>query len=662
MLPLPELPQTYTTLQIPCVACNEAFTIAEAFVTPTGEWRLPPDRHPTVQLRYEENRTRQPIRSPSRSEPEINDGQFDGKKSDTYVNCPRCGADNRNWLKIIGPPPSPTGCALKFFLPSGAIHWQQRFPAAFLSILVACFLAPITLIMALAVQNSVAWAFIIAGVVILAAIFTAVDLTSDWQALRFDNHIRSVLSYKRRSREAYLWWRGFLIIILLSFLIPLVFFQMAPRAFRLLNTILNPTPQTAVQLGQTRLAQLDESYDPFVIEAIEAALQRIEDIQADESLGPEAVEAEIEEILDNLAEYLTAQNLSFTALVRQDIDRQIESLELYVEESKALIDDRRLRQDQAAVNEITADLRLLLLWWLMVGLSCLVSVLMTMRALKSYVAAVDGQMPRPIFSSIADMTRVVAWEAKRSLQIDGDMSHIQWIEVHRNETGGINLIGLHRDEPDVDPVGNMVSQTVRAQKYIISTDIWGRILNTIVRDVRVPRTVFPSYRQTARRPGQAINLPTNHFTLSPLSPPGDDLAQDFFSVPSTPPRLPDRTVVGEAETQRPANGSLAKTVIQPPLHLLIPYPAGPESPAERKDRLCRGLALILNEGFTENEIQQLYVLLHPGYADLTGTHLEKCLDLVNFYSRRRRLAELVQACVDMYPHVLWGDILDLNDE
>jgi hypothetical protein len=118
----------------------------------------------------------------------------------------------------------------------------------------------------------------------------------------------------------------------------------------------------------------------------------------------------------------------------------------------------------------------------------------------------------------------------------------------------------------------------------------------------------------------------------------------------------------EAVAPKAKNGSSDDTAVQPPIRLLTPPPTKSETTDEKRDRLCEELARILEGVFTEHELQQLYATLNLDYTRFAGTRLEKCQDLINFYRRRQRLTELVRACVDMHPFVLWGDIFDLYDE
>jgi hypothetical protein len=61
------------------------------------------------------------------------------------------------------------------------------------------------------------------------------------------------------------------------------------------------------------------------------------------------------------------------------------------------------------------------------------------------------------------------------------------VKVERNPEGGINLVGLHRDPPSFNTQGQAFGETVRAQKYVIQTNMWGRIIKASIYDTQVPR-------------------------------------------------------------------------------------------------------------------------------------------------------------------------------
>ena len=654
MINLPLPPDTFTTLQIQCVACQELFTVAESHGTAEEQWRLPSDHHPSVQMRYETNLTRQPIRAFTRADPAINSDSFSQENCDVYVNCPRCGADNRNWLKITSP--STTAQESKLLYTFSV--WRQRFPGAFISVLLSCILALLAFFLALSVEVTGPYAAILAIGVVLAAIFTTTELTKGWKSLRLDSYIGDILPRKPRSQEAKLWQRGAIIIFLFSIIMPFVFFYMTPRALQLAISLISSESPTAVQTGQQRLEEIKESYTSTnlaAIKAIDDTIAQLEDIEKNSELGSPATEAQIASVIAELQEKLEDESQLAQSLAQQNIDQQIKNLETYTEETKALMDNQRVKQDQATLEATTASLRFLIIWLLMVGLTTLISVFMSMRTLKKYVAFIDRMLPSPIFCNIADMARVTIWEAKRSLQIEGDMSHIQWTRAKRNDEGGIKLTGYHCAPPDRDQQNNIISPRVRAQCYVINTDKWGRILDTFVQDVHIPYRIPYAPPKIETPVDEAQNPPPAHALPSPTSPSGDDLAYDFFGVPSSAPENPQQEA---ASHERMVSHITEPTAVSHPFTPNI-FPPEVETPRQQRDRLIQQLALTLCQKFTNSQLQKLYRELGMDYGRSPGTRLQLCQDLIRFYQRRHQLPKLVEEAIDMHPHILWGEIFDL---
>ncbi len=105
MLPqFPQSPQTLTVRQLECICCREVFTIAEDIpnrqAIRSSEWRTPRDQYPMTTLRFDKNRGQIGVIPAIRTQP-TQPIQADQDWSQNYhLNCPRCGADNRNALLI----------------------------------------------------------------------------------------------------------------------------------------------------------------------------------------------------------------------------------------------------------------------------------------------------------------------------------------------------------------------------------------------------------------------------------------------------------------------------------------------------------------------------------------------------------------------------------
>ncbi|MCA9978664.1 MAG: hypothetical protein KC413_23050, partial [Anaerolineales bacterium] len=109
MLNLPEPPRTRISRQLTCVSCQEQFTIAEdtpvCHESPSENWHMPADMYPDVQMRYEPDRSQRPVTPETLAIPNQNANNYQSWDNNLHpINCPRCGADNRNWLHILNPP------------------------------------------------------------------------------------------------------------------------------------------------------------------------------------------------------------------------------------------------------------------------------------------------------------------------------------------------------------------------------------------------------------------------------------------------------------------------------------------------------------------------------------------------------------------------------
>lgn len=116
---LPSYPSVFTTRHINCVSCKEKIAITEGR---DGQWFVRAGTPQTVNLHYEARRQQRSVVPTSRQIQQPVDGRITPPQSYELINCPRCGADNRNWLalKVAGDAP-------------WWRIWQQRFPAHFLS-------------------------------------------------------------------------------------------------------------------------------------------------------------------------------------------------------------------------------------------------------------------------------------------------------------------------------------------------------------------------------------------------------------------------------------------------------------------------------------------------------------------------------------------------
>lgn len=105
--PFPQTPRTLSVRQIECARCREIFTIAEdnptQLISRTDNWHVPHtvrDEMPATALRFNTNLDEVEVMPEIRAEPLEQPGAVGNWHLEYYLNCPRCGADNRNWLFV----------------------------------------------------------------------------------------------------------------------------------------------------------------------------------------------------------------------------------------------------------------------------------------------------------------------------------------------------------------------------------------------------------------------------------------------------------------------------------------------------------------------------------------------------------------------------------
>ncbi|MCP4426155.1 MAG: hypothetical protein GY803_16810 [Chloroflexi bacterium] len=500
MLNLPTLPQTRITRQLQCVCCREKFAIAEDDAVRNGKssknWRLPPDGDTDTQFRYQPDRSRRSVVPGTRAVSSGNpaDSQRWNNERQDEINCPRCGADNRNWMHILHPQDVRPSNWFWAALPRKFLIWQRRFPTALTGIALSSSLALPTFIYFLGTEYSTPLSFFLLLFIIITAIAPAQDLTTRWRKLRESEHLRKVPSIQSVNEEATMWLRGFALILLGSFVLPLIFFQFGPHSLSFIFAIIQPAPEKVVDnAAAPYLNALDTSYANAMDEAslaIEDAMKTLDDLPTADSriVDPilEDFRQDLDEILENVA------SSAYPATIRQKA-----AMETFVKDAKVAVRKEHRREIDKALDEVTGDIGYLALWGLTVGLSSLLSVFTTMSALKEFVKKINAQLPPPLCHSVANMTRVVVWEAKRSLEIGDEVHQIQWTRVERNDEGGIVLVGLFRDEPTAVPQDDFPDTRALAQQYAIISDKWGRIVKAEIKSRRVLKRPRQSQQEMA---------------------------------------------------------------------------------------------------------------------------------------------------------------------
>ncbi|MEM7117464.1 MAG: hypothetical protein AAF614_33840 [Chloroflexota bacterium] len=160
--------------------------------------------------------------------------------------------------------------------------------------------------------------------------------------------------------------------------------------------------------------------------------------------------------------------------IEADIQAQLETMEMIV----------RQGTDSRTTSNVV-----FMYWFVFVSIASIMGWLTGYIATDSYANRVNKQLPRPIYATLSGMTRVVVWEAKRTLEIQRRLSDIQWMNAVRNDHGGIDLVGCEREMPDYDPNRKEFSHRIRAQKYTICSNRWGRIVSVSIQDMQPSRSI-----------------------------------------------------------------------------------------------------------------------------------------------------------------------------
>ena len=425
----PSPPRTLNVRQLECVACKAFFTIAEDDITRSSSaWRTPRDgQPPDIQLRYQPDRQRRPVMSEGRADIPRDASRYNNWEDESHyqVICPRCGADNRNWLHVNNNP-------------FGGNWLNNRSMMA--SLLASAVTAAIAVFWFISFRlddlsplNVTKAATLFFVVLMTGGIVTRLSAQS-WRSVRDFNNLRQVAPSGAIMPAA---WRNILLAMLFIVLVvPPLFTIGAPLTLNQLYKRLDPPPSAAVK------------------EQIGAAVNNLN------AAGTQS-EGDLKNQLQSLAK--EAERVQTTV-----IDQPIQTA------AANSASDRW--------NPFQTDKLMLLVWITHAGFAAALAIFITWGAVEQYAAAINRQLPRPLYHSLANMTRVVVWEAKKSLEISADINRIQWKQVNRLEQGSVELVGMLYDDSK-----DQKDDQVQAQRYTIHADRWGQIIEADVRDVRVPR-------------------------------------------------------------------------------------------------------------------------------------------------------------------------------
>ena len=578
MFHFPQAPDTLVTRQIECVSCKEVFIISEDYAQPgpqkSDHWRMPSEQPAHTELHHHPEPTHQPVLPFARTTPnQAPSLTLTWNRSQrTFINCPRCGTDNRNWLRLAyAPPPG---------------NWKERlssrtsrFGLTGLSYAVTLFLL-LRLLWRESIHNNLIAYGLLLVIMVLGTLIPIMAITGQWRKVR----THKIVSKFDKTQPFYnqispTLKQGVFYFVLFVLMIPFLIYILLPRAT---NTFIKEKPlveridQALVQLNQESLLalQLEENNSLAPTEnalvsmqslmhkslflcnpaAIDTVLTNLRDINA-QSLSPETA-VRVENAIYNLNKLQTqmqtgtcdptlvtnalfplstlyaeawqkcaAASASETAQDPDCNDPAVAGLVTYLQkvsdpgaplflgtladEIKLTLQEARMlvqeTNDPAVIARIESELAviekaidhanngsntapgtstMLNTWMKYVGLACLIAVITAVASTEIYVGRINQHLPKPICSSIPNMTRVVQWEIGRSLESLEELREVEWMDARRNRQGGIILEGLRR-APNETATGNYV----RAQRYIVTSDMWGCIQETAVKHVRAPKAI-----------------------------------------------------------------------------------------------------------------------------------------------------------------------------
>ncbi len=610
MIQVPVPPKTLATRQIRCICCQEQFTVSVASpfdgqktkprhwydkfrpkqkrsASLDGQkardeqkgrdngWYVPANQVHRTRMRYEKGRDLRPVSPAACADPELDleSNPYRQAAQFYFITCPRCGADNRNWLN------------LQRELPFS--RWQRPLSLGyFLSVLAVVAIIVLLFFPTILPQvNLSKWTRSIPLIIciFLAGLLPLLLIPGLWDPMRIRKYLSEVMSSLDSSLSPAA-WRAAIILVVLAVLLPTLFYVIPPLVQEVKAAIFNRLPEATlvarIDEVSKRVNQLDESApvnnafngltavlntQPRTCEKTQID-QMIADLQAIAATSPhgnlllvqsatnqlnviretaniecrknliENVSATLQPIIATAAipplpDTLTlpqcrsqwqaanqGQNVILDpacyafmlAAIQVDLEA-IKNAPLLSRTRAEILSQVRLLaadpsllpgvQSQIASNMDTLenslpasasapllDWRFLVFWFTAVSLTWLLCTICAFNAMNQRISWLDPHVPRPIFTSIAGMTRVAVWEAKHALEINDYEHRIQWTRAIRNEAGGIDLVGFFRDPPELLPDGTRSSQ-VRAQRYGVSTDMWCRIREARITDMMTQRPV-----------------------------------------------------------------------------------------------------------------------------------------------------------------------------
>lgn len=474
MLRLPATPISRTTRYLDCVSCHERFAVSEEFLrenqehrtrqSPANQWTAVPNGSPFVRLRDVVWNGRRLVYPTPRAEPRNPHELPHGKPRNTqpvHLNCPRCGADNRNWAQILAHP-------------DGLRHLDAgRFPfweiAIMATIVIFAVLFTGTYYLSRQPEAFLYKATPLIVILLLAGALPFISLAPNWRAMLNHRHEERYLANASPRHPALI--PGLIWFIIVTIGIPLATFWIVPRSLDLLFTSPSEEAQAtfaaldkALQFDQGEIAAL-------TAEQVQEVREDIDSLQAIVSPGyPQ--EQEVQELITQLRRINLPESANAQTHIRQ--------LERYL---------RQVRSPLMPIwgfwDRTQSFINYLVIWFVLVSAVYIASIFFGNMVADRTARQVERIVPPPVYSSIASMTRVVLWDAKHSLEIAENLDLAHWEAAEWLPGGGLRLRGTYCEEPVYDQ-NERVDEKVTAYHYDLQTDRWAHVVHARVREDAIP--------------------------------------------------------------------------------------------------------------------------------------------------------------------------------
>ncbi|MBP7041572.1 MAG: hypothetical protein KBE23_02445 [Chloroflexi bacterium] len=142
---------------------------------------MSPDQYTDIRQRFDPRIARKPIIPETRTEPQSQPQPIlhQRRSQRAHINCPRCGADNRNWVHIISPP---------IFSPAfGLDRVWARFPTAVWGLIAAFIIICAGVLLASQTSQSRSQTVLLLIFAVIGAVISFFVITGMWQAQRIFN-------------------------------------------------------------------------------------------------------------------------------------------------------------------------------------------------------------------------------------------------------------------------------------------------------------------------------------------------------------------------------------------------------------------------------------------------------------------------------------------